>query len=285
MKKQLCKSLAAIALTAVCALPAMCQYLPQYAPKQTQTEKNKENFLGQFIVSDATRKEFAESVKKGDLAAMQRIMVQKKYMFFLRDKIKGKSGEEAYPICVAAENGHTAMVKYMAKKDPALLELECENKMRNTFDAAVENGHADTAMALLALKVDPDRSYKSLIKVAQNIKDTASLKKLIPALLNAGVDPHYVYYETTRSRNGDSFYAAARNGNTNFIVVLRDELKKRGKKPEGHMTHSACEGRYSGTDIERWTHEMETGKEAQLLKKYGVEMHGNVSSFYDSSCD
>ena len=275
--------LVAFVLTTVCALPVMGQWLPEYQPEKTNNKVEK--FVKEKATLAQIEQEFMRAVRKGDTATVKKLVEENPYTVLLRKRMQSQLKDSKYwweekhtqtvlhafvlPICIAAGNGHNELIKYMAKKDPSLLKVRCENSDGNLVNVAIENKHFDTATMLLKMKVSPNATLHhpdwtpltTFIMTAWHATDLATLKKLIPALLDMGADPNAQFGYICSSTDDDAFYKAAEVGNVNFITVLRDELKKRGKNPVSKCTshgvyHSAI------TD----------STEGKLLRKYGVEV-------------
>ncbi len=283
MKRQLV-SMVAFVLTIVCALPVMGQWLPEYQPtKKIDNETNVGSVKKKATLAQVEQK-FMRAVRNGDTATVKKLVEGNPYTVLLRKRMQSQLKNSEYfwsenrekvlhafvlPICIAAGNGHNELIQYMAKKDPSLLKVRCENSDGNLVNVAIENRHFDTATMLLKMKVSPNATIQhpdwsplsTFIMTARYVKDLAALKKLIPALLDAGADPNAKFGYICSSTDDDAFYNAARAENVNFITVLRDEMKKRGKTPVSRCTshgvrHSAITDSFEG----------------KLLRKYGVEI-------------
>ena len=104
-----------------------------------------------------------------------------------------------------------------------------------------------------------------------------SLKKLVPALLKAGVNYQDMKVEKYSVVDYDAFFTAAKDKNENFIRILRDELVKQEITPVAHGISWSCPG-YSSYDATRWISNIENSDMGQLLKKYDVTLRVEVKT-------
>ncbi len=245
--------LAVCVLSALCTLPVMGQ---KKATPASQKYQPKAISLDRDI--NAIKPDFMRAVYNGDVATVKKIL-EKNMLYstvLLRTKMYngiGVDGENlaTYPICIATQKGYNEMIKYMVKKDPTLTEVICvQDTFMTPIRVAIRLYHrADTTILLHDLAGRKMFSFEDLMAFS----DRGQLQKLIPALLDRGVN----FNEIDNFRHvcaGDAFVEAARYDNVNFIIVLRDEMKKRGKKPVAVMG-----GERSDSMI-------------KLLKQYGIKI-------------
>ncbi len=260
-----------------------------YMPVMGQSLSQKKFQPQPLAILSSTRtqqlkKKFVRAVWAGDLKTVQNLVEHNSWIIFLREKIN--SPQPVYPICVAASNGHNALVKYMIAKDPSLLKVQCENSGGNLFDVAIENKKADTAALLLSFKKmrpGADPQMPPFVKVATYIRDRAALQKVIPALLQTKADPNQLYRDKKQPIVGDAFYEAAGHKNIHFITVLRDEMKKHGQ-PIAQVVEYLCpnytpEQKTGAVDLVRHSPRVE------LLEQNGVIVYITTKDHKDTYQD
>ena len=261
-----------------CVTPVFSQWLPGQGPQKSapaaKAEENTTNFLEKFVVSPATEKEFAQAVRKGDVATVKRLVEKYLWKPFLTTKIYDNNKKLANPVCVAAANGRTDLLKYMHTYHAKAFSLECEGG--NAFDAALNAKQVDTAILLMNLKVPTSTEDKpALAKVAKTITDVGSLKKIIPALLNSGEQATDINIDKHYSINGDAWYEAAGVKNVNFITALQSELKKRGQTAVSKVITWSCPG-WSYESAQRWEKNFREGEMGRFLTQHNVKISYDV---------
>lgn len=230
-----------------------------------------------YIKGYQSQKAFAPALEKGNLKAVKYLVETYPWLNLLNTPIKDKDGDKEQPICIAAGKGYTDLVEYMVSKDPDLVNKDCfeNSKDYKAIGAALNNGFADTALALLELNSPVTTSWRwnhfskwtgfrpaLFIMVAATFEDRETLEKLIPALLDAGTPVDELVGSS--GNYWDAFARAANNKNVNFIEVLRDEMIKRGQTPISRVeiytdSYNDFQERIS------WHKE-----EKEFLQKYGV---------------
>lgn len=248
--------------------------LDKYNLKQYQNQYKKIIDIG-FMGKDI--KSFGSALENGNLKAVKYLTETYPGLNLLNTPIKNEDGEKEQPICIAAGKGYTELVTYMVGQDSNLVNKDCfdNNKDFKAIGKALDNGFADTALALLELNSPVTTEWRwnhfskwtgfrpvLFVIVAQTFKDRETLEKLIPALLNAGTPVDEL--AGSSGNYWDAFDSAANNENINFIEVLRDEMIKRGQTPISNIEiYATCD-----KDLEERISWHEESKE--FLQSYGV---------------
>lgn len=280
MKKIMFTSVIVAVLLAVCIVPGVSQEFEFPSKGQLNFIKSEKKWL---VPMAKDKKAFVEAVKEGNIAKVKKIMSDFPAYPFLEFRIPvGKeiclypvsSEVPMYPTCIAAINGRTELLKYMTTQLQADLSwYGCGELGRDLFEAALENNRLDTAEALIAL------NYKGftpkLAVIAENIKDKTTLKRLIPLVLDTlaiGKVYNELHYFPMRDYESDALYRAADLGNVNFIIVLKDELKKRGiNKPVAK--YIGIVDAYNRDSFERLEESAKKSEAGLLLKRYGIDIY------------
>ena len=248
--------------------------LDKYNLKQYQNQYEKIIDIG-FIGEDI--KSFGPALESGNLKAVKYLIETYPGLNLLNTPIKDENGEKEQPICIAAGKGYTDLVKYMAKKDPNLVNKDCyeDNKDYKAIGAALNNGFADTALALLELNSPVTTEWRwnlfnktgfrpvLFVIVADKFQDRETLQKLIPALLDAGTPTDEL--KGINANYWDALDYAAGIKNINFIEILRDEMLERGQEPRSIVeiyadSHNTCQ------EIISWHKEQK-----ELLYRFGIQ--------------
>lgn len=271
-----------VLILANCALPAMSQkLLPLKKNKSFAQELKTSTFLVPWKEQMQALENFRKALRTGDVNTVKKLEKAYPYKNFLTMPVPSKKGEYVSPVCVAVENGSTDLAKYMIQKKPALLKVTCKD--RTLLDVALSNKQAGTAVMLLNSNLTETETMEPLfVQTEQTFKDTASLKALIPALLDANVNYRAISW-SSRAASPDALYSAAKDKNTNFITVLRDELKGRNQPLVANYILWSCPG-YSEQDKKDWKAEVDKSEEGRLLKKYGISIRADIQTTFDG-CD
>lgn len=287
LKRQTCMLLAVCVLSALCTLPVMGQ-LKNTTPANQKYQLKPVAALETDM--NKIKSDFKRAVYDGDIAAVKKILGNNSLYttVLLRTKMYSRMGrrdknEAVYPICVATQKGYHELVKYMLAKDPSLKNVTCGEYKYDLFDLALVSKKADTAILMFDLlqwaKSNPLAVY------TEYFRDRAQLQKLIPALLDRGLNPNEILVEN-KFWDGDAFFKAAQKKNINFLTILRDEMKKRGHQNlTAEIREYYCSGPYvTSDDVIRMVKQMENSSEAKLLKKYGIKVHAQAETTW-YGCD
>ena len=236
------------------------------------------------------KSDFKRAVYDGDVAAVKKILENNSLYttVLLRTKMYSRMGrrdenEAVYPICVATQEGHHELVKYMLAKDPSLKNVTCGEYEYDLFDLALVSKKADTVILLFDLL--KRAKWNPLAVYTPYFRDRAQLQKLIPALLDRGLNPNEIWVEHC-GYDGDAFFKAVQNKNINFLTVLRDEMKKRGHRNlTAEIREYYCSSPYVTSDkIIRMVRDMENSDEAKLLRQNGIKVHAQAETTW-YGCD
>ena len=231
---------------------------------------------------------FSTALLKGDLGTVKYLVDTYPKSKLLTKSIQSNETQETQPICIAAEKGYTDIVKFIVSKDRKLVNADCQDKLQGEEDfspkykeplwIAIRNGHQDTALYLISVdsSLNANKKYTLdserpalLCAVATVFTDTKDLQLLVPALLRAGVNPNEATGYNNFRWSADAFLFAAKENNTNFITVLRDEMKNSGKSLVSYYfywDYLSQEQDYAVADCPDLF-----PQEVSLLEKYGIE--------------
>ena len=273
MKKIMFTSVIVAVLLAVCIVPGVSQEFEFPSKGQLNFIKSEKKWL---VPMAKDKKAFVEAVKEGNIAKVKKIMSDFPAFNFLTMEISTGEGEyrTVWPICIAAANGRTELIKYMVALDHSLSNCNCNADWGNPLDVAIDNQHGDTAVALIDLGYDRLFAFTPvLVKVAYRINDKAVLERLISVVLDK-VDEEYNKTNPLRvnGHRTDALYKAAELKNVNFIIVLKDELKKRGiNKPVAK--YIGIVDAYNRDSFERLEESAKKSEAGLLLKNYGIDIY------------
>ena len=214
--------------------------LDEYDIKEYKNQYEKIIDIG-FVGEDI--KSFGPALESGNLKAVKYLTETYPGLNLLNTPIKNEDGEKEQPICIAAGKGYTDLVNYMVSKDHNLVKKDCfeDNPDYKAIGKALDNGFADTALALLRLNSPVTTKWRwnlfnktgfrpvLFVIVADKFQDRETLQKLIPELLDAGTPVDELTGINANYR--DAFDYAAGIKNINFIEILRDEMLERGQEP------------------------------------------------------
>lgn len=289
MKRLINMSLVICSLVAFGVLPSIGQELPADVSTYPTPAWAGQHLKNSFMIPMKEQERFKKALANGDVATVKALNEKYPYGALLITPVED-DGYKVSPICVATKRGKTDMVKYMLEQYPTLTKVRCTESGQNLLDIALVNKHADTAVELTNSGLNTtgerkDDSWRTplLIKIARNIKDKKALSVLIPAVLDTGVRYNEVVLNKNRVNDYDAFYAAALKNNTNFIVILRDELKKRGTiTPISKYYSQACIEFYEKKAAVELRKNVEARKEGKLLTEHGIRIEADYELIYEN---
>lgn len=287
MKRLINMSLVICSLVAFGVLPSIGQELPADVSTYPTPAWTGQHLKNSFVIPVKELQRFKKALANGDVATVKALNEKYPYGALLITPVED-DGYKVSPICVATKRGKTDMVKYMLEQYPTLTKVRCTESGQNLLDIALVNKHADTAVELTNSGLNTTGESESdrwrtplLIKIASNIKDKKALSVLIPAVLDTGVRYNEVVLNKYRMNDYDALYAAALENNTNFIVILRDELKKRGiNTPISKYYSQACIEFYEEKAAVELLKDVEARKEGKLLTEHGIRIKADYELIY-----
>ena len=293
MKHLMLLSVAILATVTLLPVASVAQLVEQ-EPAQPKQGYSIPSYADQMReLEDSLR--FSMALQSGNLAEVKHYVEMYPDKKFLTTPVKlGKNDRTELPITVAVEGGYDNIIEYMYEQNPEIIDKDCPDSWTGEdkfVGRAIRYKYVDTAILLLnygapicekdATEYTPN-TMVLLSETARNIKDKKELKKLIPALLDAGAS--LTYKTSNRGWYSNVFYIAAWENNNNFMDVLLDEMQKRNiEKPKKVVViENSCPPAQYARLFEEFKAYNKSAIE--FLEKYGMKISFDVKETW-YGCD